>query len=141
MTSIVNGLVGGALVALATTVLLELVDDRLPVTPTVVESFVDHAIPLAWLRYLLQLLYGSATGGTLVALDLFVFGMLGVPPTTVEALGLAVVWSAALLLTVVVVSRFILENRLDRTSFLTLLAYHLLYGLGLGVWIRATWIT
>jgi hypothetical protein len=87
------------------------------------------------------LLYGGLAGGTLLALELFVLGILGVPPTPVEALGVAVAWSALLFGGLSVAWRVASPTSLTRSRLGELLVYHLVYGLGFGLWIRMTWIT
>ncbi len=70
-------------------------------------------------------------------LELYALRLLGVPPATGEALGVAVGWSALLFVIAVVA----LRGRLSRPSLAELFAYHLAFGVGFGVWIRLTWIT
>lgn len=142
MTTVRNGLVGGLLVALVAATTARLVGTEPSTASAVLEiAFGDAPTPSGWWGYVLLLLHGSIAGGTLVALDLFVFGTLGVPPTVDEALVVAIVWSGVLLGTAIAVWRFVLGLALDRSSLAELLAYHLVYGLGLAIWARMTWIT
>lgn len=137
MTTILNGLLGGLLAALVGAAAARAVSGRLGDT-----SEPSGRVPTAgWLRVSLRALYGGVAGGTLVALDLFVFGTLGVPPTAAEAFGAAVVWSGALFVAAVSIRRFVRPPRSGRSATAESLAFHLAYGLCLGVWIRSTWIT
>jgi hypothetical protein len=53
----------------------------------------------------------------------------------------AVGWSA-LLFVLSVPGRSVLHGHLrGRLDLATLLVYHLVYGVGLGLWVRLTWIT
>jgi hypothetical protein len=57
-----------------------------------------------------------------------------------QGLGVAVAWSAVLFVLWAVVLRIGLA--LSSESYLRgLFVYHLVYGFGLGLWIRVTWIT
>lgn len=138
MTTVLNGLLGGLIAGAAATAAAGLVaressDDT---------AALGGVAASRWGRAALGLLYGSVGGGALVALELFVLGALGVPPTVGEALGVALAWSGALFLTAVAVRRAVRDGGLDRTAAGSgLLAYHLAYGACLGVWIRLTWIT
>ncbi|WP_276271977.1 hypothetical protein [Haloarcula litorea] len=84
--------------------------------------------------------YGAVAGAVLVALELFVLGLLGVPPTRGEALAVAVGWSALLL----ALTAAVRATRSDGSGWpplRALVAFHVVYGLLLGAWIRLTWIT
>ena len=125
MTTVLNGLVGGLVAGGVAAVAAELVFDG----------------PRDWTRVALELGYGAAAGGVLLALELFVLGVLGVPPATREALGVALGWSVALFVALAGLERVVRGRGLDRPFVAGLAAYHLVYGLCLGVWIRVTWIT
>jgi hypothetical protein len=134
MTTVVNGVVGGAVVGLVAAVVVGLVrrDDG--------DGNNGPRGP-GWLRPVAYILYGAAAGGVLVALELSVLGVLGVPPGRLETLVLTLVWSAVLFGAVTTADRAgadgsVLGDGLDRR-----LAFHVLYGIGLGFWIRLTWVT
>lgn len=88
-----------------------------------------------------QIGYGSFAGGLLVALELFVLRVIAIPPTTREAFSLALAWSTLLFLGATIFGRFTMSKFDSRLHLRELLGYHLIYGLGLGIWIRMTWIT
>jgi hypothetical protein len=142
MTTVLNGLLGGGIVALLATVATRFVGERGVLGGEI--PGVDGGDRLAsspWASTLLLLIYGSVLGGALVALELYVLGMLGVPPTLVEALVVTIPWSAIVFGVLVVLWRFGLRIPLDRSRLGKLLVFHLVYGPGLGAWIRLTWIT
>lgn len=91
-------------------------------------------------RIVTLVLYGTVGGLALVALELYVLEAVDVPPSPVEAYGLAVAWGAVLLAAFAAVYRFALGLRFDRDVLVELLVYHIVLGLGLGIWIRMTWI-
>lgn len=137
MTTILNGVLGGLLVGLVATVVTRIVgggsatagggDSR---------GATSRASDVAG-----HVLYGGLAGGLLVALELYVLHVLAVPPAVGRTLAVAVAWSALLFGTLLVVSRVGPTPPFDRATPGELLAYHLVYGPGLGVWIRMTWIT
>lgn len=141
MTTILNGLLGGLLTGLVAGVVTQLVTDDPSATAEALKGRLGNRVATSrWGEFAVQLSYGGLAGGVLVALELYVLGMLAVPPTIGEALGIAVTWSALLFGTQVVFWR-VVSSPLDRSHLVELLAYHLVYGLGLGAWIRMTWIT
>lgn len=84
---------------------------------------------------------GVSPAGSLVAVELFALDLLGIPPTAGEALGVAVAWSTLLFSVLFVGWRVATPRSAQRSQLGELFVYHLLYGLGLGLWIRMTWIT
>lgn len=97
MTTILNGLLGGLLIGFVAAIVTRLVANEPSATGAVLERVLGvGASSSRWVEFLIRLVYGSLAGGTLIALELFVLGILAVPPTTVEAFGVAVVWSALL---------------------------------------------
>lgn len=142
MTTILNGLLGGFVIGVVAVIVTRLVANEPPATGAVLESVLGvDASSSRLVEFLIPLVYGTLAGGTLVALELFVLGILAVPPTTVEALGVAVVWGALLFGTLSIILRVASPRSFTDTNLRNLLVYHLVYGLGLGVWIRMTWIT
>ncbi|SFG62864.1 hypothetical protein SAMN04488063_2640 [Halopelagius inordinatus] len=113
MTTSLNGLVGGAVVGVLATLAAHAVGGR-EATETASR----------WRAYLVPVAYGSAAGGLLVALELFVLGILAVPPSRGEALTVAVAWSIALLVAALAVRRFARETRFGRLQPRKLLVYH-----------------
>ena len=136
MTTIVNGLLGGAIVGVVATLAAHLTSGKRGAKATGTESTASR-----WSAYLSSVAYGSAAGGVLVALDLFVLGVLAVPPSLGEALTVAVAWSLALLVAALAVRRSVRGTRFERPKSGELLVYHLVLGFGLGLWVRTTWIT
>jgi hypothetical protein len=136
MTTILNGLLGGLVVGLVAATATRLVAGDAS------GGRVGFAVPSSrWSTFAVRLSYGCLAGGALVALELFVLGLLAVPPTLLEAFGVAVAWSA-LLFGVLSAVRWVASSRsLARSHLGGSLVYHLVYGLGLGLWIRLTWIT
>lgn len=128
MTTIINGLLGGAVVALVATLAARLVGG-------------GGKSASRWRSYLSAVVYGSAAGGALVALELFVLGVLAVPPSISEAVTVSVAWSVVLLSVSLVVWRFVHGAESERANRRQLVAYHVVFGFSLGVWIRMTWIT
>ncbi|MBX0323386.1 hypothetical protein EGH21_10130 [Halomicroarcula sp. F13] len=87
------------------------------------------------------MVYGAVAGGALVALELSVFGVLGVPPSAVDVLGLTLGWGLTLLLATLAGVTLVAGRGVGRSAAVPLVVYHLVYALGLWVWVRATWIT
>lgn len=142
MTTILNGLLGGLLAGLVAGVVTKLVTDESSATAVMLRGRLGNgAATSRWGAVAVQSSYGGLAGGVLVVLELFVLGILAVPPTLGDALGIAVTWSALLFGTLVVFWRFDSSLSLDRSRLVELFAFHLIYGLGLGGWIRMTWIT
>lgn len=137
MTTILNGVLGGLLVGLVATVVTRIVGGESATAgggdargaTSRVSDVAGHV------------LYGGLAGGLLVALELYVLRVLAVPPAVGRTLAVAVAWSALLFGTLLAVSRVGPTHPFDRSAPGALLNYHLVYGPGLGVWIRMTWIT
>jgi hypothetical protein len=141
MTTLVNGLLGGALAALLATAGASLVPRAATEGSQNTRGRTDPSRRIRWLPPLVGVLYGSTAGGLLVVLELSVLGLLAVPPTLAATLRVAVGWSA-LLFVLSVPGRSVLHGHLrGRLDLATLLVYHLVYGVGLGLWVRLTWIT
>ena len=142
MTTLLNGLLGGLVVGLVAGVAATLVADDGPAVSTVFETALgrepsrSRAVGL-----LVATLYGGVAGLLLVALELYALGVLAVPPAVAEAFGVALVWSAVLFLATVGVRRAVADRAAAGSGLVGLAVYHLVYGVGLGVWIRMTWIT
>lgn len=141
MTTLLNGLLGGLLTGLVAGFAIRLVDSDPSATARILQGLAGDATTTPrWSELAGQVLYGGLAGGTLLALELFVLGVLAVPPALGEALGAAVAWSALLFVLWAVVLRVGLS--ISSEPYLrALFVYHLVYGIGLGIWIRATWIT
>jgi hypothetical protein len=142
VTTLLNGLLGGLFAGVLAAVVVRIVAGESSATAAVLARTVGpRRAASRWWVVAAWLSYGSLAGGALVALELFVLGLLGVPPSTAESLGVAVAWSALLFglasaVLGVAFSLSFVRSRLDG-----LVGYHLGYGLGLGLWIRLTWIT
>lgn len=142
MTTLLNGLLGGLLVGVAATLAVEVVGDgRSAVSAMLGVLSPERAGTVRVWRIATAVLYGTLGGLALVAVELYVLGVVGVPPTPLEAYGLAVAWAVLLLAAVAVAYRFVFRLRFDRDVLVDLLLFHAVYGLGLGLWIRMTWIT
>jgi hypothetical protein len=142
MTTLLNGVLGGAIVGGFAAAVTAIVAKRAGTgdgskgTPER-----SRAGAIGWKRGILLVGYGSALGGGLLALELFVLGVLGVPPTLGEAFAVALAWSGVVFGAVFVGWRVGGSRLLTQGDRQQLLVYHLCYGLGLGAWIRLTWIT
>lgn len=141
MTTIINGLLGGAVVAVIAALAAGLLGDRTQAPVTALDLSPGNGHASHWWSLLRALIYGSTAGGVLVALELSVLGMLAVPPTLAEAIITAVTWSVVLLAGMVALWHFLPSRRTDRSTLGRLVVFHLVYGLCLAVWIRLTWIT
>lgn len=142
MTTLLNGLLGGLLVGTVAAVAAQFVDAEPSATATVLERTVGTRVATSRrLEFAVRLLYGGLAGVVLVALELFALGVLAIPPSTGEAFGVSIAWSALLFGVLLVVLRLGDSLPFDRSHLVELLVYHLVYGLGFGVWIRMTWIT
>lgn len=140
MTTVLNGLLGGLVVGAVASGVLRLAGEGLSAA-VLGEPGGDALAAHPWVRPLLELLYGTAAGGLFVALELTVLGVLSVPPTASEALAVGGLWGAVLLAALGLVLRVLGAAPTDPGAVRVLLAYHLLYGVGLGAWIRLTWLT
>lgn len=140
MTTILNGLLGGAVVGVLATVAAYLSNRREAAETG--DSGGRNTSPTArTVAYLLLVVYGSVVGGILVALELFVLDVLSVPPTADEAFAVGIAWGVVLLGVALVVRRYTPRIQSERPGLTALLVYHMVYGFGLGVWIRLTWVT
>lgn len=141
MTTLLNGLLGGLLIGLVAGAATEMIDsDRSP-TATILHRLTGRETAVSrWSELAIQTLYGSLAGGVLLTLELYVLNALTVPPTRVEALGVAVAWSAVLFVLWAIVFR-VAFSRSSKSKLAPAFVYHLIYGVGLGFWIRPTWIT
>ncbi|WP_254838604.1 hypothetical protein [Natronomonas marina] len=140
MTTVLNGLLGGLLVGvLAATVTRSVDTEPSAWAARTTDALGVRTVAARWLDGATRVAYGGVGGGALVALELYVLGVLAVPPTVGEAFGMAVAWSALLFAVRVLFAR--VGPSPDRSRLVAPLVYHLVYGLGLGVWIRLTWIT
>ena len=141
MTTLLNGVLGGLVIGLLAGGVCRFDDSAPPVTALLLERLTGHARPVSRsLELVVFVLYVGLAGKTLLALELFVLSVLGVPPSLGEALGVAVAWSAVLLVLWLIALRVVL-SRPSKLSLRALVVFHLVYGVGLGLWFRATWIT
>lgn len=140
MTTLLNGVLGGLLVGLLAAVAVRRVAAD-PSATAALSRRLPGAASSRWREGFLQVAYGALAGGLLVALELYVLGLLGVPPTPVEAFGTALAWSAVLFVSLLTVARLDTPAVDSRSTLLELAVFHLVFGLGLGLWIRMTWIT
>lgn len=138
MTTPLNGAIGGLFAALLSAVVVRLLR-MVARHGTAGLSMQRVRVRRVWAIVLL--LYGLLAGATLVTLDSRIFGGLSVPPTTVEAIGVALAWSAVLGLVLAAVGPHIWGTRVRQIRRIDILGFHLMYGLTLGIWIRLTWIT
>ena len=141
MTTVLNGLIGGLVAGLVAAGAARLVAADGSAAPSPAAAVLGRRAASGWSGLAAAALYGCVAGGALVAFELSVLGVLGVPPATREALGVALGWSVALFVALAALERVARGRALDRPFVAELAAYHLVYGLCLGVWIRATWIT
>lgn len=142
MTTLLNGVLGGLLVGIVASLAVEIVGDGRSAVSAMLGVLFDEGRGTARPgRMATTVGYGTVAGLALVALELYVLGVVGVPPTPIEAYGLAVAWGVVLLAVFAAVYRFVFRLRFDRDVIVELLLFHVVYGLGLGVWIRMTWIT
>lgn len=142
MTTLLNGLLGGLLVGIVASLAVEMVGDGRYAVSAMLGVLFDEGVGTARPgRMATTILYGTVAGIALVALELSVLRVVGVPPTPIEAYGLAVAWGVVLLAVFAAGYRFVFRLRFDRDVLVELLLFHVVYGLGLGVWIRMTWIT
>ena len=129
MTTLLNGLLGGGAAGLVAALAVQAMASS-DARPSALAGVAD----------------GALAGLGFVAVELSVAGVLGVPPSLGEALGAAVGWSALLCL------GLLASRRLPRSGGANggvpvvpaarlLIAYHLAFGVGLGLWVRLTWIT
>lgn len=142
MTTLLNGLLGGLLVGIGAALAVEVVGDgRSAVSAMLGVLFTEGVATARSGRVATTVVYGTVGGLVLVALELYVLGVLGVPPTPLEAYGPAVAWGAVLLVVLAAIYRFVFRLQFDRDVLVALVRFHAVYGLGLGIWIRMTWIT
>lgn len=146
MTTPLNGLLGGVIVGLAAALAVHF-GSRLAPAPEGAEGSIWHRVlgdrfgGRRWARVDSLAVYGGILGTLLLAVELFVLGVLGVPPTWFEALAVAGLWSLGAFAVLAVSLRVALGSALGGRALGGLLAYHAVYGLGLGAWLRLTWIT
>jgi len=134
MTTLLNGLLGGLVVGVVATLAAQVAGVLLGGADGPRRASRSREIAA-------QVAYGVFAGLALVALELFVLGLIAIPPTVAEAFGVAVGWSAVLLVALLVARRVGGTLPFGRPRLAELLAYHLVYGVALGGWIRLTWIT
>lgn len=141
MTTPVNGLIGGLVVGLLAAGATNVVAGEPPVARRLLAVVRGEDRPAGRAGTALQVVYGGVAGAVLVLLELFVLGVLSVPPALGESLAVGVAWSGVLFVVAVVAARATLGSSSAPSAVRGLLAYHLVYGVGLGLWIRLTWIT
>ncbi|GAB3417016.1 hypothetical protein GCM10027435_15220 [Haloparvum alkalitolerans] len=143
MTTLLNGLLGGFAAGIVATIAVRAVVARTVTSRAGVSVEGPRSIPLG-------VAYGALAGLGFVAGELYVAGALGVPPSFGEALAAAAVWSALLCLGLLAIGRLLRSGGADGgvdggvpvvPPARLLVAYHLAFAVGLGVWIRLTWIT
>lgn len=139
MTTILNGLLGGAIVGVVATLAAKLARGEQRAKP--VGSTGTESTASRWRTSVPPVAYGSAAGCVLVALELFVLDALAVPPSLGEAFAVAVAWSVVLLVGMLAILRFVPEMQREELQPGVLAVYHFVFGVGFGVWIRMTWIT
>lgn len=140
MTTLFNGVLGGAFAALVASVAAAFLGGASPLPP--LRRAATEAVERRrrGLDTLVAVAYGTVAGGALVGLELSALDLLAVPPSRAAALGLAVGWSLLVCGAALLVWRRTGPERLaDRWS--GVVAFHLAFGLALGVWIRLTWVT
>lgn len=141
MTTVLNGLLGGALAGVLASVIARAVLSNRSAAIAVVDALFGTTLADSSLTAtLVDLLYGALAGGVLLALELYVLGLLGVPPSIGEAFGVGIGWGVVLLALATLVANAV-GGRIDRATASHLVAYHLAFGLALGLWIRISWIT
>jgi hypothetical protein len=139
MTTLIDGLLGGLVVSVVAALPVRAVEST-PSATAVLVGAVTGSRDVAGPRARGPGRYGAVAGVALVALELFVLGLIAVPPTPAEAVGLAVGWSLVLFAALLAAWR-VLPDRPAGSPLAELFVYHLVYGFGLGVRIRLTWIT
>lgn len=85
--------------------------------------------------------YGALVTVTLHTLETRFVGLIAIPPTTAEAVGFTLAWSATLGLVIAAVGPLLRWPGTGRLRRLDVLGFHLGYGLLLGSWVRLTWLT
>lgn len=139
MTTVLNGLIGGLVIGLIAGLVTRIIADQPTVAGAVLDGLIGpEAASSRWLAFVVWLVYGGLGGGALIALELYLLNILAVPPTTAEAVGVTFVWSILLFGLGSVVWRTVSPHSLERVSPRGLLLFHLVYGGGLGLWIRMT---
>lgn len=142
MTTLLNGVIGGLVVGLIAAVTTQFFGGDPSATAPVVERLGRSRFAASrWSRLAVMSLYGGLAGSGFLAVELFVLRVLSIPPTIGEALGATLLWSAVLSLTWILVEWAAPSLSRSRSRLGKLLAYHSVYGVGLGLWIRFTWIT
>lgn len=142
MTTLLNGILGGLVVGLLASIALQLMDNEPSMTAVVLSRVVDDATAASrWPGLAVQVAYGGLAGLALLAVELYALDALAVPPSFGEAFGVALAWSALLFVAWVAGWRVAPSLPSDRSYYVELLLYHLVFGLGFGLWIRVTWIT
>jgi hypothetical protein len=142
MTTLLNGLLGGLVVGALTAVATGLVGDGPSATTALAERALGgRGSRSRWGSFAARVLYGVLAGVAVVAVELYALRLVGVPPTVGEAFAVAFAGSAFLFVIAFIACRVVLSRATDRSYLGELLAYHLVFGVGFGVWIRLTWIT
>lgn len=138
MTTPLNGAIGGMVAALSSAVIVRLLR-VVAVHGTAGLNLQRFRVHQVWA--LVLLFYGSLAAVILFTLDTRLFGVLSVPPSTIEAIGVAAIWSVTLGMAVAAIGPIVWGMRVGQARRIDILGFHLIYGLFLGIWIRLTWIT
>lgn len=141
MSTVLNGLLGGLVAGLVATLVAWRFDGELSVGEAVVSGVLGGASVSRWSVGLACVLYGTVAGGVFLLLELYVLGLLAVPPTTVEAFAAGVGWAVFLAGLWFVAGRLFAERSVRGSWSRWVVVYHAAYGLAFGTWIRVSWVT
>lgn len=142
MTTLLNGLLGGLAAGVVAAVLTRAVFRGSSPSVGVFAGVTGDERSRPWLwAAAVQVAYGGLSGVGFLALELGMFNLLGVPPSATDAFGVALAWGALLFVVAFVGAAVVASGMPDRRRVRILFVHHLAFGLGLGLWIRLTWIT
>lgn len=134
MTTLINGVLGGLIASAVAAIAIHAIGGPRPF-----EVPGEDATRVRWRVLQATLGYGAIAGLGFMVIELYVVGLLGIPPTFVEAFAAAGLW-ATVMLVVSTLASYVSEKHV-LGGVRRLLVFHLVFALAFGLWIRVTWIT
>jgi hypothetical protein len=139
MTTVVNGLLGGAASGLLALGVLGLFGVKSKATALLTALVGERGRSEPFLATAVAL-YGGVAGALFVVAVQRLVGGPGVPPTAVDAFGAALAWAAVLALATVALARRARPDGVDGAGVRAAVVAYGAYGTAMALWVRLTWV-